>query len=116
MQEFQKSGTLPVGMNSSFLALVPKVLQPKLVTKFRPISLINSTSKLRTKMLAERLNTVINKLVSPNQFGIIKGRQPADSIVLTNEVCHSLKLGKASGLFLKIDFEKSVRLSKLDFP
>ncbi|KAK1385467.1 hypothetical protein POM88_023202 [Heracleum sosnowskyi] len=49
IKEFSSSCRLPRGFNSSFITLIPKVDQPKLVNEFRPISLINSTSKLLQK-------------------------------------------------------------------
>ncbi|KAL8123355.1 hypothetical protein AgCh_011356 [Apium graveolens] len=115
--KFSQSGSIPAVMNSSFIALVPKVVQPRSVSDYSPISLINSSSKILTKLIVERLNVVMDKLVSKNQFGFIKGRQSSDSILLINEVCHSLKIGRASGLVLKIDFEKAfdtVRWSFID--
>ncbi|KAK1401455.1 hypothetical protein POM88_001060 [Heracleum sosnowskyi] len=63
---FTSSGVLPAGMNSSFLALIPKVASPSLVTNFRPISLINSSMKIFTKVLATRLYVLIQKLVGDN--------------------------------------------------
>ncbi|GKD86222.1 RNA-directed DNA polymerase, eukaryota, partial [Tanacetum coccineum] len=59
---FFVSGTLPRGCNSSFIALIPKVTDAKFVTDFRPISLIGSVYKVITKILANRLSTVISDL------------------------------------------------------
>lgn len=65
-KSFSLTGVLPVGINSSFLALIPKVDQSSMVTDYRPISLINTSAKLFSKVLSERLCSVINKLVSDN--------------------------------------------------
>ncbi|KAK1389926.1 hypothetical protein POM88_018104 [Heracleum sosnowskyi] len=54
-EKFSSKGVFPKGLNSSFIALIPKVAQPKLVIDYRPISLINSIPKLFTRILAERL-------------------------------------------------------------
>ncbi|KAK1392805.1 hypothetical protein POM88_011861 [Heracleum sosnowskyi] len=48
-KDFEEKEFLPQGFNSSFLALIPKVLHPKEVQEFRSISLINSTTKFLTK-------------------------------------------------------------------
>ncbi|GJQ91492.1 RNA-directed DNA polymerase, eukaryota [Tanacetum coccineum] len=45
-------GFLPKGCNASFIALIPKVLDAKFVSDFRPISLIGSVYKMITKILA----------------------------------------------------------------
>ncbi|GJT64249.1 RNA-directed DNA polymerase, eukaryota [Tanacetum coccineum] len=64
---FFESGTFPMGSNASFIALIPKVTDAILVSDFRPISLIGSVYKVVTKILANRLATVISVLVSDTQ-------------------------------------------------
>nr|GFB35091.1 RNA-directed DNA polymerase, eukaryota [Tanacetum cinerariifolium] len=54
---FFDKGRFPRGSNSSFIALIPKVMDAKFVTDFRPISLIGSVYKVVTKILANRLTT-----------------------------------------------------------
>ncbi|GJS67407.1 RNA-directed DNA polymerase, eukaryota [Tanacetum coccineum] len=51
-----------IGCNSSFVALIPKILDPKRVCDYRPISLIGCLYKVVTKILASRLSTVISDL------------------------------------------------------
>ena len=59
-------------INSSFITLIPKIDTPLLPGDFRPISLLNSTLKIVTKLLANRLQKVILKLVHKNQYGFLK--------------------------------------------
>lgn len=59
------------------------------------------------KMLAKRMSLVVGQLISANQYGFMKGRLASESILVVNEVCHSLKMEKSLGLILKIDFEKA---------
>ncbi|GKC83647.1 hypothetical protein Tco_1139364, partial [Tanacetum coccineum] len=49
---FFHHASFPVGCNSSFIALIPKTLNPKSVGEYRPISLIGSIYKIVTKILA----------------------------------------------------------------
>ena len=42
-------------INYSFITLIPKVPNPEIVNDFRPISLLNTSIKLLTKILAKRL-------------------------------------------------------------
>lgn len=107
ISNFQVNLTLPSGLNSSFIALVPKVSTPKEVGDFRPISLINFTMKLILKSLATRLAGVMGSLVSDNQSAFIKGRYISDGILIANEVAHSILSGKCGGLILKIDSAKA---------
>lgn len=106
---------LPLGSNSSFIALVPKKTDHISVTDFRPISLINSCMKLITKIMATRLSKVLPKLVSSIQSGFMKNRQSTDSILVASEVVKGLKVGKFHGLVLKLDFEKAFDTIDWDF-
>lgn len=101
-----------MGLTSSFIILILKVSQLKLVTDYRPITIINSVTKLFTKILAERLNIVSGGLVFDNQFGFMKGKQTTDNIVLVNEVCHNLIMGKAEELILKIEKNALIRSTR----
>jgi hypothetical protein len=68
-------GTLDLqNINSSFITLVPKINNPETMNDVRPISLLNSCMKLITKLLAERLQLLILKLLHKNQYGFIKHR------------------------------------------
>ncbi|GJS72292.1 RNA-directed DNA polymerase, eukaryota [Tanacetum coccineum] len=60
---FFELGYFPPGCNSSFIALIPKNQEAKMVKDFRPISLIGSMYKIITKVLANRLCLVISDLL-----------------------------------------------------
>jgi hypothetical protein len=61
-------------INGSYVTLIPKVDNPSKVGGFRPISLLNNSIKLLTKLLANRLKIVILKSIHQNQYGFLKGR------------------------------------------
>jgi hypothetical protein len=67
-------------INSSFITLVPKVESPTSPCDFRPISLLNSVVKIITKLLANRLQKIILKLVHKNQYGFLKNRSIQDCL------------------------------------
>jgi hypothetical protein len=46
-------------VNGSFITLIPKKENPAIVNDYRPISLLSSSLKLLTKLLANRLQKVI---------------------------------------------------------
>nr|GEW06688.1 putative RNA-directed DNA polymerase, eukaryota, reverse transcriptase zinc-binding domain protein [Tanacetum cinerariifolium] len=56
VEYFFVHGSFAKGCNSSFIALIPKVTNAKLVSDFRPISLIGSVYKVVTKIMTNRLN------------------------------------------------------------
>lgn len=61
-------------INSSYIVLVPKISCPISASDFRPISLLNCCVKMLTKLLAERLQGVILKIIHKNQYGFIRHR------------------------------------------
>jgi hypothetical protein len=67
-------------INSSHIVLVPKKDNPSKIGDFRPISLLNSSVKLLTKILASRLQRVLTRAIHTNQYGFIKERSIEDCI------------------------------------
>ena len=115
IDHFYASSSIPSGINSSFIALIPKVVGPRLVKDFRPISLLNSCIKILLKVLATRLAGHMNSIISESQSGFIKGRQASESILIVKEVVHSIQRRKCKGLILKLDFEKAFDSVRWDF-
>lgn len=60
-------GEINVNCNASFIALIPKVTDPILITDFRPISLIGCLYQIYSKTLALRLKKVIPEVVGMEQ-------------------------------------------------
>jgi hypothetical protein len=67
-------------INSTFITLIPKFDNPTTANDFRPISLLNSVLKIITKLLANRLQKIILKLVHKNQYGFLKERSIQDCL------------------------------------
>jgi hypothetical protein len=62
-------------INTSYITLVPKKDCPESVNDFRPISLMNISLKLLTKMLANKLQRVILNLVHQTNTGLSEPKQ-----------------------------------------
>eukprot|EP00253_Pinus_taeda_P034046 PITA_34046 len=70
------------GTNSAFLALIPKEKGANTFSRFRPISLCNIGYKLITKVISNRLKSILPSIIPENQGGFIQGRQIADNFIL----------------------------------
>jgi hypothetical protein len=105
--DFYANANMPRGMLSYFITLIPKVPNPHSISEFRPISLLGSLYKIVAKVLATRLGTVMDKLISRNQSAFIKGRLLVDGVLTINEVVDLAKRAREKCMIFKVDFAKA---------
>nr|GEY63568.1 RNA-directed DNA polymerase, eukaryota, reverse transcriptase zinc-binding domain protein [Tanacetum cinerariifolium] len=106
---FFEHGDFAIGCNSSFVALIPKVLDPKVVSDYRPISLIESLYKVVTKILATRLSLVISDLISDVQTAFLPNRQILDGFKVDHSIMlsHLFYADDAVFIGMSINIQKS---------
>lgn len=77
------------------------------LANWRPITLLNTDYKILAKIMAKRLNQVIDKLVDNDQCGFIRGRNISTILRTTDDVIAYLNHRHLPGILLAIDYTKA---------
>nr|GEU89886.1 histidine kinase 3 [Tanacetum cinerariifolium] len=86
VQDFFKNGKLLGEINSTLIALIPKVVTPCNVSEFRPIACCNVIYKCISKILTNRIKSGLDKIVHINQSAFIPRRHIQDNILIAQEL------------------------------
>ncbi|GKD58349.1 RNA-directed DNA polymerase, eukaryota [Tanacetum coccineum] len=112
---FFRHNSFAKGCNASFITLILKSQDPKIVSDFWPISLIRSLYKVVTKILAIRLSLVISDLISDVQTAFLPNRQILDGPFIINELLSWCRHKKQQAMVFKVDFAKAYNLVRWDY-
>ena len=101
------SGSLNLqSINDAYITLIPKNNSPESPNDYRPISLLNSSFKLITKLLANRLQSKILSIVHANQYGFLKTRTIQDCVAWAYEYIHQVDKSDRPAVIVKLDLQK----------
>ena len=77
------------------------------IKNWRPISLLNTDYKLLSKVLAERLKTVLPQIINSDQKGCVKGRYIGENIRMIDDILYEIENNGLDSVILQLDQEKA---------
>ena len=103
-----KRGRIPGEMKLSYITLLPKDEKNRTeVSKYRPVSLLNTDYKVISKILTARLRKVMNKLVHKGQQCAVKGRKIQNHLHNIREIITYCKVKGTPARIVSLDQEKA---------
>nr|GEW03781.1 RNA-directed DNA polymerase, eukaryota, reverse transcriptase zinc-binding domain protein [Tanacetum cinerariifolium] len=108
VKEFFVNGKILRKINSTLIALVPKIQTPLKISYFKPIACCNVIYKCISKIHTERLKWCLDKLLSKNQSAFFPKRHIQNNIMLAQELFNGYdrKVGPKR-VALKVDIQKA---------
>lgn len=103
-----KEGSLPPTMSEAVIVVIAiPNKDPTLCSSYRPISLLNVDAKITTKILANRLNSVILSIVHGDQTGFMPGKGTDINLRrLYTNISH-VERSQSRGVVASLDAEKA---------
>ena len=77
------------------------------VKNWPPISVLNTVNKILTKIYASRLQTILTKIISPDEVGYIKGRYIGDIVCTIRDLIDFSSCSNLPELLTLLDLEKA---------
>jgi hypothetical protein len=106
--EFFNTNWILPGFNSNIIALLPKTPDATSIDQYRPIAMANFKFKIISKIIADRLASLMPGIVSEEQKGFIHERNIKDCLCIASEATNLLHNKSFGGnLALKIDIAKA---------
>ena len=101
-------GELSASQTEGIITCLPKTGKERnLIKNWRPISLLNTTYKIISQCITNRLRPFLDTIISPEQKGFIEGRSIADCTRLMSDIIFECERQGKDGLILLVDFEKA---------
>ena len=101
-------GCLSVTQRQGIITCIPKDGKDKRYIKnWRPISLLNTSYKIASSVIANRIKQFLHNLISPDQRGFMTGRFISENIRILYDVLKFTEEEKLPGLVMLVDFEKA---------
>lgn len=97
-EEFYEHANLAIGINSTFITLIPKTEEASCFKEYRPISMVGCVYKILAKVLANRVRKVLPSIIGEAQAAFVGNKQILYGVLIANELLEEKE-------FRRFDFE-----------
>lgn len=107
VHKFWEEGVLAETVTEGMIRLIPKAVNKMELKDWRPLTMLTTDYKIIARILAGRLQLLLQKIILPQQTGFIKGRHMLDNVLTLWMAQDAARTRKHPGMFVKLDFEKA---------
>ncbi|XP_019253857.1 PREDICTED: uncharacterized protein LOC109232545 [Nicotiana attenuata] len=105
--EFFWNGKLLKQINSTNIALIPKITVPENASQYRPITCCNVLYKGISKLICSRLKEAITVIVDDNQSAFVQGRSMVHNVLICHDLLRYYGRKTTPRCLMKIDLRKA---------
>ena len=111
------TGKLSITQREGHITLVPKPSKPRnLITSWRPITLLNSTYKILSATIANRLKQILSKIIHTDQTAFLKERFIGENTRIVYDVLwETFRRKDKKGMLLSVDFQTAFDVMSWEF-
>ena len=107
-QRYLDTETLTEQQKTGIITCLPKQGNDRRHMKnWRPITLLNSTYKIFSGILADRLKTTLDNIIHNDQKGFVQNRFIGENIRLIHDIMTECEIQNLQGILILVDFEKA---------
>ena len=104
----QRTGTLPEDQRISCITLLPKAGKNlNKIENWRPITLTNCDLKIFTKLIANSVSKVLDKIIAPSQTAYVPGRVVHDNLRVFDFYKNYCKTNNIEAVLISLDTRKA---------
>ena len=107
LNERFRLGSLTDSQRESLLRLIHKKDDRRLPKNWRPISLLNTDYKLASKVITERLKSVLSSIVHQDQTCSVPGRSIFSNLQFVRDLLEMIDKTDETGILVTLDQEKA---------